>query len=234
MEFAGIQKLTLLDYPGLTACTVFTQGCNLRCPYCHNSSLLTASAEVGISSEEILRFLDKRRGLLDGVCISGGEPTLHRDLAEFCRCVKALGYSVKLDTNGTQPERLAELLGEGLLDSVAMDIKNAPGSYATTVGAELPVETITRSVTLLRESGIAFELRTTVVRELHTREQLLEMAQWLAGEQPWYLQSYRHSESVLQEGLSAYSPEELESFRREMLPYVPHIQLRGVSAGRNG
>lgn len=136
MVICGIQKLTLLDYPGKVACTIFTGGCNFRCPFCHNADLVTGKPEVTVTGEEIFRFLRKRQGLLDGVCISGGEPLLQPDLEDFIRGVRSLGYSVKLDTNGSMPDKLESLAEKGLLDYVAMDLKNAPEHYGRTIGAE--------------------------------------------------------------------------------------------------
>ena len=176
MVICGIQKLTLLDYPGKVACTIFTGGCNFRCPFCHNADLVTGKPEVTVTGEEIFRFLRKRQGLLDGVCISGGEPLLQPDLEDFIRGVRSLGYSVKLDTNGSMPDKLESLAEKGLLDYVAMDLKNAPEHYGRTIGAETyDVGNIDRSIRFLMGGEIPYEFRTTVVREFHQKADFEEM-----------------------------------------------------------
>jgi pyruvate formate lyase activating enzyme len=231
MILTGLQKLTLLDYPGTVACTVFTGGCNCRCPFCHNSSLVVPDRiENRFSEEEILHFLRKRKGLLDGVAVSGGEPLLQPDLAEFLRQVKELGYKVKLDTNGFFPDRLRSLVEEGLVDRVAMDIKNAPERYPETVGLSSPdMDAVAESKDYLLHFGGEYEFRTTVVRGLHRLEDIVGAAQWIAGAREYYLQQYVDSGDVLQEeGLGAYAPPQMEQFREAAARYVPSVQLRGV------
>ena len=232
MLISGLQKMTLLDYPGLVACTVFTGGCNFRCPFCHNASLVLPealqAADGGV--EAVLSFLKKRQGLLDGVAVTGGEPLLHADMADFLREVKALGYRVKLDTNGTFPDRLISLVEEGLVDRVAMDIKNDPALYAKTAGLEtMDMATVTRSKEFLLSGAVEYEFRTTVVRGLHTRESLIEAARWIEGSQAYFLQQFKDSgELISPDGLGAFSDEEMHGLLDAVLPVIPTAQLRGV------
>ena len=232
MLISGLQKLTLLDYPGKVACTVFTGGCNLRCPFCHNAPLvLPERLQNDPDGEEtVLAFLRKRRGILDGVAVTGGEPLLQKDIAAFLRKVKDLGFLVKLDTNGSFPDRLEELLAEGLVDRVAMDIKNGPDRYAETVGVPgLNLSPFARTKTLLLEGRVDYEFRTTVVRGLHTAESLREAARWIAGAKEYYLQQYKDSGDILDgEGLSAFSQEDMHALAAAVRPIVPAVQLRGV------
>ena len=234
MKIVGIQKLTLLDYPGKVACTVFLGGCNFRCLYCHNAELL-GDAEPVMTAAELLAFLGKRRGILDGVCITGGEPTLHPDLPELIRSIRALGFAVKLDTNGYRPETLEALLREGLLDYVAMDLKNGPEDYGETVGlAGVELENIGRSIRHLLDSGTEFELRTTVVKPLHDHQSVEEMAHWVQSLVPgvkpkrFFLQPFTDRDTVLFEGLSAPAEEELADFLRILSSCAEHAALRGA------
>ncbi|MBR5474839.1 MAG: anaerobic ribonucleoside-triphosphate reductase activating protein [Lachnospiraceae bacterium] len=231
MLISGLQRTTLLDYPGHVAATIFTGGCNFRCPFCHNSDLLQASCipkEQIFALEDIFTFLKKRKPLLEGVCITGGEPTLQPDLETFIRQVRELGYLIKLDTNGSRPEVLARLLNEGLLDYVAMDIKSCRPRYSALTDVPVSLEAIAESIDLLKKSSIPYEFRTTVVRELHTAEDFLQIGQWLSGPSLYYLQNYQDSEHVLKRGFSSYKKEELEQFRQLLLPYLPNTYLRGV------
>ena len=200
MFIAGMQKLTLLDFPGVVACTLFTAGCNFRCPWCHNAGLVLPDemSDRLIESEEVLSFLEKRKGILDGVCVTGGEPLLQAKLPYFLRRVKGLGYRVKLDTNGSFPERLEALVRENLVDRVAMDIKNGPSRYAETVGRKnLDLSAVTASKDFLLSDPVDYEFRTTVVRGLHTEESLLEAADWIAGAKQWFLQQFKDSGSLI-------------------------------------
>ena len=231
MFLSGLQKLTLLDYPGKVACTVFTAGCNFRCPFCHNAGLVLPDRLFqDITEEEILAFLKKRAGILDGVAVTGGEPLLHKELPAFLRHVKDLGYLVKLDTNGSFPDRLEAVLSEGLVDRVAMDIKNSPDLYAKTAGIpHLDLANIERSKNLLLTGSVEFEFRTTVVKGLHTRESLIEAAKWIAGAKEYYLQQFKDSGDVIAiSGLSAYDEQEMHALAEAVSLYVPGVQVRGI------
>lgn len=230
MEFHGLNKLTLLDFPEHLACTVFTGHCNLRCPFCHNAGLvLSPENEPVIKPEEVFRFLEKRQGTLEGICVTGGEPTLQADLLPFLRHCKELGYLVKLDTNGTRPDVLSAALSENLLDYIAMDIKNCPARYAETAGLSLVrLSAFEESIALIRGSGIPYEFRTTVVREFHTKEDLLSIGEWLKGSRRYALQAFLDSGSLIGSGLSGYPVEELQKFKALLLPYFEEVLLRGV------
>ena len=232
MLISGLQKLTLLDYPGTVSCTVFTAGCNFRCPFCHNASLVLPDRLQGDPNgvETVLDFLRKRQGLLEGIAVTGGEPLLHADMADFLRKIRELGYRIKLDTNGSFPDRLRELIEESLVDRVAMDIKNDPALYARTAGLRaLDLSAIERSKNLLLEGRIDYEFRTTVVKGLHTRESLLEAARWIEGAKEYYLQQYKDSGNLIRpEGLGAFSNEEMHALCEAVAEILPTVQLRGV------
>lgn len=230
MKIHGLQKLTLLDFPGRLGCTIFLGGCNFRCPFCHNGNLvLHPEREQEIGEEYILDFLRRRRGILDGVCITGGEPTLERDLPEFMWKVKNMGYQVKLDTNGYKPGVLKRLAGAGLVDYVAMDIKNAPNRYAETAGVkELEILRIQESVDYLLGAPVDYEFRTTVTRELHHREEFETIGRWLAGAKRYFLQNYQESDAVICPVYSGYSGEQLERFREILQKTIPVVEIRGV------
>ena len=228
---SGLQKLTLLDFPGKVACTVFTSGCNFRCPFCHNAPLvLPERLGCDVTEEEVLAFLKKRVGVLDGVAVTGGEPLLHREIDAFLEQVKSLGYSVKLDTNGSFPDHLISLVENGLVDRVAMDIKNAPDRYGPTIGLEHPdMEAIGRSKDFLLSGKVEYEFRTTVVKGIHTEESLICAAQWIAGAREYYLQQYKDSGDVIApDGLGAYDEKEMNAFAAAVGPWVPSVKVRGV------
>ena len=232
MRVSGLQKLTLLDYPGRVACTVFTAGCNFRCPFCHNAPLVLPERMQGDEdgSETVLAFLKKRQGILDGVAVTGGEPLLHKDMAEFLRKIKDLGYAVKLDTNGSFPQRLRELVEAGLVDRVAVDIKNAPALYGKTIGVPgFDLGPVEETKNYLLSGAVEYEFRTTVVKGLHTQESLVEAAKWIAGAREYYLQQFKDSGDVIAiEGLSAFTGEEMHALADAVRPYVPSVQVRGV------
>ena len=230
MRIQGLQKLTLLDYPGRTACTVFLSGCNFRCPFCHNAPLLQGDTGDAMDEDALLMFLKKRQGVLDGVAITGGEPLLHKDLPSFLEKVRALGFMIKLDTNGTFPEQLKEVISAGLVDRVAMDIKNSPELYAKTVGLDsLDLGAIERSKNFLLGGTVDYEFRTTVVRGLHTRESIVGTAKWIAGAKEYYLQQFKDSGHIIAiDGLSAYDEKEMHSLADAAAQYVPSVQVRGV------
>ena len=230
MRFSGLQKLTLLDYPGTVACTLFTAGCNFRCPFCHNALLVTGKPEESLSEEQILDFLQKRQGMLEGVAITGGEPLLHEDLPDFLEKVRALGYRIKLDTNGTRPELLKKIVSAGLVDRVAMDIKNDPARYGAAVGLAQPdMDAIGKSKDFLMTCGVDYEFRTTVVKGIHREPDILAMAKWIAGAREYYLQQYKDSgELIAPEGLSPFTEEEMKNFAEVASRYVPNVSLRGI------
>lgn len=230
MKISGLQKLTLLDYPGHLACTVFTAGCNFRCPFCQNASLVLPSKVISqYREEEILNFLSSRKHILEGLCISGGEPTMQPDLTDFIRKVKSMGYSVKLDTNGTHPKLLRELIEDQLIDMVAMDIKNSKESYPKTSGIEiLNINSIEESVDLLKEGRIPYEFRTTIVRELHTKKDMDDIGKWLYGSSPYYLQAFVDSGDLIGTNLTGYSKQELIELLEIVSPYLPNASLRGI------
>ncbi len=229
---SGLQKLTLLDDPGRVACTVFTGGCNFRCPFCHNAPLVLPERLQGDENGEatVLAFLKKRQGILDGVAVTGGEPLLHKDIPAFLRKVKALGYHVKMDTNGSFPELLKALVEEGLVDRVAMDVKNSPALYPRTVGVPaLDLAPVERSKNYLLSGAVDYEFRTTVVKGLHTRESLLEAARWIEGAKEYYLQQFKDSGDVIAiEGLGAFNGEEMHALADAVRPIVPTVRVRGV------
>ena len=229
MQINGFQKLTLLDFPGKVACIVFTAGCNFRCPFCHNATLVTHIEDsVVIDEDEVFAYLQKRKGLIDGVVITGGEPLLQPDLAAFIRRVRALGLAVKLDTNGSFPERLRALLDEGLLDYVAMDVKNSRDKYARTAGVTAsPADSVAQSVALLRHSGIAHEFRTTVVSGLHTRNDVRDIAAQIGAGETLYLQNSVDSGDILGDGMAPLSAEELADLRETARLCGVNAQIRG-------
>ena len=230
MRISGLMKLTLLDFPGHTACTVFTGGCNYRCPFCHNAELvLRPSAQPEIPEAEFFALLKKRRGLLDGVAVTGGEPTLQPDLPDFLRRIRDLGYAVKLDTNGTRPDLLRRLAEEGLVQYVAMDIKNAPGRYGETAGVEDPrLDMVRASAAFLLEGTVPYEFRTTAVRELHRPEDLREIGRWLRGAERYFIQCFADSGDLIEAGLHPCSREELELLLEAVRPFIPAAELRGA------
>ncbi|WP_312372635.1 anaerobic ribonucleoside-triphosphate reductase activating protein [Lachnoclostridium sp.] len=230
MKISGLQKLTLLDYPGHLACTIFTMGCNFQCPFCQNASLVISPKETPqYSEEEILNFLSSRKHILEGICISGGEPTLQSDLIDFIRKVKSMGYFVKLDTNGTYPKLIRQLIEEHTIDMVAMDIKNSKESYAKTCGIEtLNMNIIEESVNLLKEGLIPYEFRTTVVKELHTKKDFEEIGKWLEGASPYYLQAFVDSGDLIGTNLTGYNKQELTELLEIARLYLPNASLRGI------
>lgn len=231
MRISGLQKLTLLDYPGKVACTIFTGGCNFRCPFCHNASLvLPEELPEDMTEEEILRFLKTRQGVLDGVAITGGEPLLYDGTVDLLRKIRDLGFAIKLDSNGSFPERLRTVVEEKLADRIAMDIKNDPAKYGETAGVPgLNMGPITESKEFLMECGIEYEFRTTVVKGIHTEESIRKAAEWIRGAKEYYLQQYVDSGNVLApQGLGAFSAEEMNRLRDCARESVPAAQLRGV------
>ena len=233
MRIAGLQKCTLLDYPGKVACTVFLPGCNFRCPFCHNFELIQAP-ETLMDEEELLAFLKKRQGLLEGVCITGGEPTLHTDLPQLLQKIHDLGFAVKLDTNGYRPDVLRAIVEAGLVDYVAMDVKNGPEAYAATCGLEtFDLVNIEKSIRLLLEGCADYELRTTVCKPLHSRQSIQNMAFWLQNltkmkAKRLFIQPFVDRDTVPFEGLSAPNQAELEEYRAILSAVAEQVTIRGV------
>lgn len=230
MQIHGINKLTLLDYPGKLACLIFTGKCNFRCPFCHNSTLVLApDTQPLITEKEVFDYLLSRRQVLEGVCISGGEPTLQPDLAGFIEEVRALGYSIKLDTNGSRPAVIKDLLSRNIIDYIAMDVKNSPEQYSETIGIDsYNTDNIKESIRIIMDSGIEYEFRTTLVEEFHKNTDFNELGQMIKGAKHMYLQGFRDSDDIIQPGLHAMSDEQMYEVLRQLTPYVQDIALRGV------
>ena len=231
MFISGLQKLTLLDYPGQVACTVFTGGCNFRCPFCHNAPLVVPERlSFDWTEADVLAFLKKRIGILDGVAVTGGEPLLHPEIDSFLAEVKAMGYRIKLDTNGSFPDHLKKIVEAGLADRIAMDIKNDPLLYPETIGVPgFDISGVDESRRFLMEGNIDYEFRTTVVKGIHTKESLLRAASWIAGAKEYYLQQYKDSGDVISpDSLSEYNESEMYALADAVREYVPAVQVRGV------
>ena len=229
MRIDGLQTLTLLDYPGKVACTVFTSGCNMRCPFCHNASLVCGEVPPFMEKEEFFAFLKKRTGVLDGVCVTGGEPLLQEGLIPFLLEVKEKGFTTKLDTNGLLHDRLRAVVEAGAVDYVAMDIKNSKARYAETAGVPgLDLAPIEKSVQFLMEGSVDYEFRTTVVKELHNKADFDEIGRWLKGAKRYFLQSFKDSGDILSPGLSPMEKADLLEIRDRLRAEIPGVELRGV------
>ena len=229
MLIKGLQKLTLLDYPGKMACTVFTAGCNFRCPFCHNASLVTDIDNERISEEEFFSFLQKRQGIIEGVCVTGGEPTLQPGLKDFLKKIKDMGYSVKLDTNGYRPEILKDVVQSGLVDYVAMDIKNSREKYALTCGLEsMDMTKINESVEFLMSGVVDYEFRTTIVKELHNEDDIQDIVSWIGGAKKYYLQGFSDSGDLICSGYSGYNKTDLEKLLNIAKNNFETVELRGI------
>lgn len=229
MDINGLQKLTLLDFPGRVACTVFLAGCDMRCPFCHNSELWSNSAPAMMDDNELVSFLEKRRGMLDGVAVTGGEPTLRPELPDLFSRIKALGYAVKLDSNGMRPEALRSLISKKLVDYIAMDIKNDAARYGETCGRkEMDIAPILESIALLKEGRVPYEFRTTVVRELHDEASFINIGHMIEGAERYYLQPFVDRDTVLFAGFTAPSKDEMLRYLAAVSPFVNHAEIRGM------
>ncbi len=230
MQIHGFQKMTLLDFPGKVACTVFTGGCNFRCPFCHNALLVTELADTpAIAEDEVISYLEKRRGLLDGVCVTGGEPLLQPDIADFLTRVKDMGYAVKLDTNGSFPKKLQEVVKAGLVDHVAMDVKNSREKYAETIGVPgYDLSKVEQSIAFLLSGAVSFEFRTTVVKEFHTVEDITAIAEWIRGTKAYFLQNFTDSGNLIGHDLHAVSKETMLKIQQAAAVFVPDAAVRGL------
>lgn len=230
MKIAGLMKLTLLDYPGEMACTIFTSSCNFRCPFCHNSSLVidTESNQL-LDNNEVLSFLEERKGRLDGVCITGGEPTIQEDLTSFIKEIKDIGYKVKLDTNGYNPKKLKEIVSSNLVDYVAMDIKNSLSKYPQTCGLnKMMIENILESISYLLEDHVDYEFRTTIIKEFHDENDIREIAKSIKGCKRYFLQQFEDTPYNIKQGYHAHSKETLDRFKEILLQEGIKVELRGI------
>lgn len=228
MNIAGVQKVTLLDYPGKVACEIFTQGCNFECPFCQNSSLIPITNTGEFSEEEIFEYLVLRKKILDGVVITGGEPTVQKDLKGFIKKIKDLGLLVKLDTNGGNPKVLQELIDEDLVDYVAMDIKNIFNKYNITAGKKINLDNIKKSIEILKASKIDYEFRTTIIKEMHSLDDIISICK-LVGNAKYYLQNFEDSENVLNHSLHGFSREELLFIDKYLKDLFPNVEIRALS-----
>ncbi len=228
MNIAGVQKVTLLDYPGKVACEIFTQGCNFECPFCQNSSLIPITNTGEFSEEEIFEYLNLRKNILDGVVITGGEPTVQKDLKEFIKKIKDLGLLVKLDTNGGNPKVLQELIDEELVDYVAMDIKNVFNKYNITAGKKVALDNIKKSIEILKRSKIDYEFRTTIIKEMHSLDDIVSICK-LVGDAKYYLQNFEDSEFVIDHSLHGFSREELLFIKDYLKDLFPNVEIRALS-----
>lgn len=228
MNIAGVQKVTLLDYPGKVACEIFTQGCNFECPFCQNSSLIPITNTGEFSEEEIFEYLNLRKNILDGVVITGGEPTVQKDLKGFIKKIKDLGLLVKLDTNGGNPKVLQELIDEELVDYVAMDIKNIFNKYNITAGKKINLDNIKKSIEILKASKIDYEFRTTIIKEMHSLDDIVSICK-LVGDAKYYLQNFEDSENVIDHSLHGFSREELLFIDKYLKDVFPNVEIRALS-----
>ncbi len=230
MKLIGLQKMTVLDFPGRVACIVFTFGCNFRCPFCHNASLVTGDGNSDITEDEFFAYLKKRQGILDGVCVTGGEPLIQNDIEDFLKKIKSFGYQIKLDTNGSYPEKLKKLVNEGLVDYVAMDIKNSPEFYSATVGKDdIDFEKIKQSIDfLINEADIEYEFRTTVVAEFHNEDAFDSIGKMIKGAKNYYLQGFVDSGDLIGSNLTALPKPIMQKMAKRVEPYVENVGIRGV------
>ncbi len=230
MVINGFQKLTILDYPGKVACIVFTPGCNFRCPFCHNAALVThVDSSFNLEIKDVLAYLKKRQGLLDGVVITGGEPLLQNGIEDFMKEVKELGYCIKLDTNGSFPEKLISIVENGLVDYVAVDIKNSKEKYGETIGVEdFDLSPIQRSIDFLLQNKVPYEFRTTVVEKFHTVDDIQDIVEWISGAHKYFLQNFVDSGDLIGEGLTAVNRQKLEEMREKARKIIENTEIRGI------
>lgn len=231
MKLVGLQKMTVLDFPGRVACIVFTFGCNFRCPFCHNASLVVGDSDNQITEDEIFAYLKKRQGILDGVVVTGGEPLLQKDIEDFLRKIKTLGFEIKLDTNGTFPDKLKNIVNEGLVDYVAMDIKNSPEYYSVTAGVEdLNLEKIKESVDfLIGQNKVPYEFRTTIVAQYHSEDMMDKIGEFIKGAENYYLQGFVDSGDLIGNNLSALPKANMQKMAERISKYVKNVSLRGIN-----
>lgn len=224
--FCGIEKLSLVDFDGYISCTLFTSGCNYRCPFCHNSPLI--EEQPSLNMEEILNYLSVRKKMLDAVVITGGEPTLHKELPNVIKQIKDLGYIIKLDTNGTNPKMLKELIDKNLIDYVAMDIKASSNCYSLVTGVINPfLDNIKESINILKTSNINFEFRTTLVKEFHSLDSINEMKELVSGSKKLYLQKFVLRDTCLNQKLHELDLETANTYKSILEEVVEKVTLRG-------
>jgi len=228
MKISGFQKLTLLDYPGKVACIIFTQGCNFRCPYCQNSLLIPMDSDYLIDEEEVFSYLNKRKGVIDGLVISGGEPTLQKDLVKFIKRVKDMGFLVKLDTNGSNPKILQELIDNDLVDYIAMDIKYLLNDYKVVAGLKVIADKLDKSINIIKKSNISHEFRTVIIKNIHDVDIILKISNYIGKDEKYYLQNFEKSESVIDKTLESFSEEELINIERKVKKENSNIEIRGL------
>lgn len=227
MKIYGIEKFSMVDWDGKIVCTLFASGCNFRCPFCHNASLALAEGNE-IDHTEIFNFLEKRKELLDGVCISGGEPTLHPSLEDFAGKIKDMGYKVKLDTNGTNPTAVKTLIEKGLVDYIAMDVKNSPQKYAQTTGLDsLNIDNILESIKVIKESNIPHEFRTTIIKEYHTESDMHNIANMIAGCDKYFIQKYVDRDSCISHGFTPVDKDTAKNWLALFTNKAKRTSLRG-------
>lgn len=229
MIIEGLQKLTLLDFPGHVACTIFAHGCNLRCPFCHNAGLVVRTPANIISNEELSDFLNKRKGILDGICLTGGEPLAQKDAVEFIEFLHSFGYKIKLDTNGFYPERLKEIIDKGLVDYIATDIKSSPEGYAAATGIDnIDLTPLDESIKLIMGSGIDYEFRTTAVKGLHIVSDFAKIGEWIQNARHYFVQQYIDSGDLIKGGFEPFDRQETEEILAAVRKFVPNAQIRGL------
>lgn len=227
-DFCGMEKTSLVDYEGKIACVLFVGGCNFRCPFCHNSDLVLNSNQTPkLTEEEILDYLQKRKDILDGVVITGGEPTLYPSIFEIIPKIKSIGLLVKLDTNGTNPQVIQKLVEQNLIDYIAMDIKNGLSSYSKTIGTETDLNKIKQSIEYIKNCGLSYEFRTTLVKELHAERDIKEIAVMLKDCKKLFLQKFVDSGSCIKNNLHEIPKEQAQNFKNILTPYVKKVELRG-------
>lgn len=229
MKILGFEKMSLVDFDGLVSATLFTGGCNFKCGFCHNSPLVSSYKDLPeIPQDDILAYLKKRQGILDGVCVSGGEPTLNNDLPEFIEKIKNLGYKVKLDTNGTNPDMVKQLFNDGLVDYFAMDVKNDKKAYAKIIGFDaFDTAKVEKTVEFFLTAPVKYEFRTTLVNEFHTKENMINIGKWIKGADKYFLQKFKENENCIEQGFSPVEEEKAKEFIEILTPYIPTIKLRG-------
>ncbi len=230
MKIGGIQKISLLDYPDKISAIIWTVGCNFRCPFCYNINLVYEKTDL-IMEEEILKFLEKRKGVLEGLVISGGEPLLQKDIFDFCKKVKKIGYEIKIDTNGTKPKELQRLIDEKLVDYISMDVKAPKNKYDILAGSKVIIKNIEKSIELIKNSNIDYEFKTTFVPKLLSKNDIIEIGKWLKGAKKYFLQQFKNDVPVLSdeiEGIPIYSKEELIDTIEKVKPYFKYCKVRGI------